>query len=186
MAIAAPLDAQPSSTIDTDGDGLTDLQERLFGTDPLRADTDGDGYADGMEVQNGYSPTGTHRVRLEKRLRIRLASQTLEQMLGGVVIATHQVSTGRKGMKTPTGVFHIRSKNPRAWSRIAKLWMPWWMQFTSVGHGIHELPEWPGGKKEGANHLGTPVSGGCVRVGIGAAKLLYDWAPIGTKIEIVK
>lgn len=45
--------------IDTDVDGLTDREEvKVFGTDPLKADTDGDGYADGAEVKNGYNPMG--------------------------------------------------------------------------------------------------------------------------------
>ncbi|MEW6299733.1 MAG: fibronectin type III domain-containing protein [Thermodesulfobacteriota bacterium] len=37
--------------VDTDGDGLTDRQERdLYKTDPRKADTDGDGLGDGREV----------------------------------------------------------------------------------------------------------------------------------------
>jgi Malectin domain/Bacterial TSP3 repeat len=36
---------------DTDGDGLTDEEERtIYGTDPTRADTDGDGINDGTEI----------------------------------------------------------------------------------------------------------------------------------------
>lgn len=35
--------------IDTDFDGLTDLEERTVGTDPLATDTDGDGYGDALE-----------------------------------------------------------------------------------------------------------------------------------------
>ncbi|WP_156346618.1 hypothetical protein [Verrucomicrobium spinosum] len=39
---------------DTDGDGLTDFDETIFGTNPKHADTDGDGTGDGDEVaQNG-------------------------------------------------------------------------------------------------------------------------------------
>jgi hypothetical protein len=42
---------------DTDGDGLTDSEERLnYGTDPLKVDTDGDGYSDLVEVQNSSNP----------------------------------------------------------------------------------------------------------------------------------
>ncbi len=44
---------------DTDGDGLTDYDEVVvFGTDPKNPDTDGDGYTDGDEVRNGYNPKG--------------------------------------------------------------------------------------------------------------------------------
>ena len=35
--------------IDSDGDGLTDVQEIAFGTDPYNRDTDGDGVWDGMD-----------------------------------------------------------------------------------------------------------------------------------------
>lgn len=50
--------------------------------------------------------------------------------------------------------------------------------------GIHELPVWPDGIKEGENHLGTPVSHGCVRLGVGPAEFLYNWTPIGTPVKI--
>ncbi|MCR4280348.1 MAG: thrombospondin type 3 repeat-containing protein [Candidatus Komeilibacteria bacterium] len=69
------------SNIDSDGDGLTDKQEAVLGTDPyspdsdgdglfdkeevvtyktdpLNPDTDGDGYNDGTEVRAGYDPAG--------------------------------------------------------------------------------------------------------------------------------
>lgn len=48
----APLDISS----DTDRDGLTDLEEMLFGTSPSRPDSDEDGYADAREVANGYDP----------------------------------------------------------------------------------------------------------------------------------
>lgn len=41
---------------DTDGDGLTNVEESLYGTSITVADTDGDGYADGQEVLAGYDP----------------------------------------------------------------------------------------------------------------------------------
>jgi predicted outer membrane repeat protein len=41
---------------DLDGDGLSNLQEMLLGTDAATADTDGDGMSDGWEVLVGLSP----------------------------------------------------------------------------------------------------------------------------------
>jgi len=41
---------------DTDGDGLTDEEEAVLGTDPDEIDTDGDGFEDGEEVLAGTDP----------------------------------------------------------------------------------------------------------------------------------
>lgn len=49
--------------IDTDNDGLSDYEEvKIYGTNPLSADTDGDGFLDGDEVRNGYNPNGPGRL----------------------------------------------------------------------------------------------------------------------------
>lgn len=48
---------------DSDGDGLTDDEEHTrYGSNAYDQDTDGDGFADGVEVQNGYDPTGPGRL----------------------------------------------------------------------------------------------------------------------------
>lgn len=44
---------------DTDGDGLSDRDEvKIYHTDPLKKDTDGDGVSDGDEVKRGDNPNG--------------------------------------------------------------------------------------------------------------------------------
>ena len=103
----------------------------------------------------------------------------------GVPVESYLVSSGKRGMDTPKGEFAIQNKAPRPWSKTYGLYMPYWMAFTADGkYGIHELPEWPGGYKEGANHLGRPVSHGCIRLGVGHAKQVYEWADIGTTLII--
>lgn len=169
---------------DADEDGLTDRFEFLFKTNPRAQDSDGDGYGDGQEITKGYDPLAMQGKTLTKRLLVDLSEQKLFQELGGVVIATHVVSSGKASTPTPVGTYSILNKHQRAWSGSAKLWMPYWMAFRTDGYGFHELPEWPGGKKEGKAHLGTPVSHGCVRIGEGVAKMLYDWTPVGTKVVI--
>ncbi|MDO8240588.1 MAG: hypothetical protein Q7T51_01190 [Candidatus Moranbacteria bacterium] len=42
--------------LDSDQDGLSDEEEKTYGTNPQVADTDGDGYSDGAEIQSGYNP----------------------------------------------------------------------------------------------------------------------------------
>ncbi len=182
-----PLQARAGARLaerDSDGDGLADALEIAFGSNPLDGDTDRDGYQDGTEVKNAYDPVQGDAKPLEKRIRVDLSEQKLYQELNGVVIATHPVSSGKARTPTPVGSYKITTKSPRAWSGSAKLWMPFWMGFKGWTYGIHELPEWPGGKKEGKDHLGTPVSHGCVRVGEGVAQQLYDWTPIGTTVVI--
>ncbi len=47
LAVGCGPEEEP---LDSDGDGLTDEEERELGTDPNSADTDGDGLNDGEEV----------------------------------------------------------------------------------------------------------------------------------------
>ncbi len=47
------------NSVDTDDDGLFDREEvKVYQTDPLNADTDGDGYLDGEEIKAGNNPKG--------------------------------------------------------------------------------------------------------------------------------
>lgn len=51
-----PSGSTGEAAADTDGDGLTNLQEMQLGTNPRLADTDGDGLNDGAEVAAGTNP----------------------------------------------------------------------------------------------------------------------------------
>lgn len=48
--------------VDAEGDMLTDEEEKLFGTDPLKNDTDGDGFDDLAEIMNLYNPAGNGKL----------------------------------------------------------------------------------------------------------------------------
>ncbi len=51
------------NVIDTDNDGLSDYEEIvIYKTNPLNADTDNDTYKDGQEVLGGYNPNGTGKL----------------------------------------------------------------------------------------------------------------------------
>jgi len=47
---------------DSDKDGLTNLQETGYGTNPDMDDTDGDGHSDSEEINNGYNPLGSGKL----------------------------------------------------------------------------------------------------------------------------
>lgn len=48
----------PELSKDSDSDGLTDIEERMYGTDYRNPDTDGDTFLDGNEVFHRYDPMG--------------------------------------------------------------------------------------------------------------------------------
>lgn len=51
-----PIKLQLATGKDADRDGLTDVEEVLYGTDRSKPDTDLDGYLDSEELKSGYSP----------------------------------------------------------------------------------------------------------------------------------
>jgi lipoprotein-anchoring transpeptidase ErfK/SrfK len=51
-------------------------------------------------------------------------------------------------------------------------------------NGIHALPETPGGQRLWGGYLGTPISFGCIVLGTEEARMLYEWARIGTPVSI--
>lgn len=119
-----------------------------------------------------------------KYVDVDLASQKLCRIEGTNIIDCFSISSGKPGMETPTGTYNVTGKNTRQYSSKYGLWMPWWQQFSG-DYGLHELPEtatW----KEVPDHLGTPVSHGCVRLGVGPAQALYEWTEIGTPLYIHK
>ncbi len=169
---------------DVDSDGLNDALEIKFKTNPLNADSDGDGYKDGAEVDFAYNPLSSTTKKLSQKIEINLKNQKMIYYVSGYAWKEFTVSSGRPGMATPKGSFKIVNKITKAWSKTYKLWMPYWMGLNSSGIGIHELPVWPGGYREGENHLGKPVSHGCVRLGVGPAKYIFERVGVGTEVTV--
>jgi lipoprotein-anchoring transpeptidase ErfK/SrfK len=129
-----------------------------------------------------------------KYVEVILSTQQAFAIENNQIVATYRVSTGKWATPTPTGTFTVTGKHPRAFSRSYGLYMPYWQNFTGVTdegeslrageYGLHELPEWPSGYKEGQAHLGTAVSHGCVRFGVGDAAAMYAFTEIGTPVVV--
>jgi len=65
---------------DSDGDGLSDQMEAIWGYDPLNPNTDGDSYLDGQEV-----PTPSYRVMTREDFLTLFRNQAQRPQIGSVV-----------------------------------------------------------------------------------------------------
>ncbi len=120
-----------------------------------------------------------------KFAQVNLGQQKMYLFENRQLVNSFTISSGKVGMETPRGVHSVVNKAVRPYSKLYGLYMPYWNAISSDGkYGIHELPEWPGGYKEGESHLGRPVSHGCIRLGVGAAKYFYEWAPLGMAVVV--
>lgn len=122
-----------------------------------------------------------------KRIEVNLSTQRFYAWQGDRLIYQFPTSTGLPDKATKAGHFKVQSKIPRAYSSIWRLHMPYWLGIYDVGpieNGIHALPIRPDGSVMWAGLLGRRASYGCVVLGTAAARLVYDWAEIGTPVHI--
>jgi hypothetical protein len=122
----------------------------------------------------------------DKLITVSISNQQLDAYQGGVRVFSFIVSTGAGGGTFP-GTYPILDKIPNAYDASESFWMPAWMGIyynAGIEDGIHALPLLPNGQLLWANDLGTPVSYGCIVLGEQEAWLLYNWAEIGTMVQI--
>lgn len=67
-----PVPEEAPLAADADKDGLTDIEEILYTTDPAKSDTDGDGYPDSLELINLYNPTGFAPQKIEETPLVKI------------------------------------------------------------------------------------------------------------------
>jgi LysM repeat protein len=125
-------------------------------------------------------------VSAEKRILVDISEQHLYAYEGEVLIYSFVASTGISG-GTRTGTFRVLDKYPNAYASTWNLQMPHWLGVYWSGtleNGIHALPILANGQRLWAGYLGTPVSYGCIILGVQEAQMLYEWAEIGTPVVI--
>jgi len=121
-----------------------------------------------------------------KYILVDLSEQHMYVYEGDSLIYSFVASTGLNNA-TATGNFAVQSKIPNAYGSTWNIWMPYWLGIYWAGgleNGIHALPILPNGATLWEGFLGRPISYGCVVLGSYEASLLYDWAEIGTPVEI--
>lgn len=124
----------------------------------------------------------------EKRVVIDRSDQTMKIYLGDMLVREFRVSTGAADTPTPIGEFSISLKQEvRVGSKPPHYIMPKFQWFKAGGYGIHALPQLKGNNwfwEEALDHIGIPVSHGCVRVLPADADWLFSFTDIGTKVIV--
>ena len=97
-------------------------------------------------------------------------------------------ATGIEESPTIPGTYQILTKDEEAYASIWDLWMPHFMGFYRTApdftNGIHGLPTLSSGRQLWAGYLGSPVSYGCVVLGLEEAQALFDWAELGALVVV--
>jgi lipoprotein-anchoring transpeptidase ErfK/SrfK len=119
-----------------------------------------------------------------RRIDVDLTTQHLTAYEGSTPVYTAPVATGKNGFETPTGTFAIYSRAPMetmTGSAGGETWyvpdIPW-VQYVVGGvalHGTYWHDQWG---------TGFRLSHGCINLNIDDAQWLYEWADIGTPVEI--
>jgi LysM repeat protein len=171
------------------GDTLSQIAQRFGTTAAALARLNGIAnpstiYAGQVLRLSGGAPVSTGGA---KRILINLSEQHLYAYEGDRLIYSFVVSSGAAPTYTRTGEFRVQSKIPNAYGAAWGFQMPYWLGIYwsgSTENGIHALPILSNGQTLWAGYLGRPVSYGCIVVGTYEAKLLYEWAGIGTPVSI--
>ena len=163
-----PVDTAVPSTMETAGTVVMELLD------------------DGAPASNAQGPLNVPSYSGGKYILVDISEQHMYVYEGDALIYSFIASTGING-GTRAGTFAVQSKIPNAYGSTWNIWMPNWLGIYWSGgleNGIHALPILPNGATLWEGYLGRPVSYGCVVLGTYEAQLLYDWAEIGTPVQI--
>jgi lipoprotein-anchoring transpeptidase ErfK/SrfK len=169
------------TTIPTETPGVMDLQVLADTPTPLPLPTDVPAAAPlAQSFQSAAVYSGA------KYILVDISEQHMYVYEGDTLVYSFVASTGMNNA-TRVGTFAVQSKIPNAYGSTWDIWMPHWLGIYWSGgleNGIHALPILSNGATLWAGFLGRPISYGCVVLGSYEASLLYDWADMGTPVEI--
>ncbi len=135
-------------------------------------------------VETGFKTEYVKTDQSGKWLEVDLSSQTVNMWIGSQKLQSFLVSTGLTG-PTPPGTYHVwhktavqdmvgGSRKNGTYYNLKNV--HWNTYFTYSGIAFHEA-YWH-------NNFGHPMSHGCVNMRLNDAKIIYDFAPIGTKVVV--
>lgn len=135
-----------------------------------------------------------------KRIIVDLEAQHLIAFENSEVRFSWPISSGVSNAYTAPGIYQILSHKPMAYGSSNILcsnagiqcgqWeMSWFMGIYEIRpglvNGFHGKVLLPNGNYLGDGMIGSPVTFGCIMSGENEAQLLYEWAEIGTVVEII-
>lgn len=143
-------------------------------------------FAGRIVTDNGAQSKSSTTPATSKRIIVDLSDHMIYAYDGENNFLTTKVATGVQFAPTPTGTFTIYKKTPSRYMQgplpgvtdvpFDLPGTPWNMYFTQGGAVIHGS-YWH-------DRYGTEQSSGCVNLPPELAKMLYDWAPLGTTVTI--
>ena len=134
------------------------------------------------------APSAPAATGASKRIVVDLSAQRMYVYQNGQMIWNWVVSTGRPGQETAVGHYKVLNRIPNAYASTWGLQMPYWLGIYWAGrlqNGIHALPIQANGTVLWDGYLGQRVSFGCIILSTQNAATLYNWAPVGTPVDIV-
>ncbi|KVN71333.1 hypothetical protein WM03_23510 [Burkholderia ubonensis] len=122
-----------------------------------------------------------------KRIVVDLSNQRVEAFEGAARVFRFDCVTGDSEHPTDRGAFRIMRKYPTYRSRAYDVQMDYAMFFTGDGKALHQYHgPMPLSLVRMARNTVSDWFGshGCVRLAEADAKRLYDWAPMGTVVQV--
>ena len=130
-------------------------------------------------------PTGTGH---DKRIVFSQSRQRVWLVSGGRhVVRTYLVSGSLTDNLHP-GTYSVYSRSEQAWGIDDSGTMRYFVRFTQgdagAAIGFHDIPIDEGKRVQTTAQLGTPQSHGCIRQLRADAVALWDFAPVGTEVDV--
>lgn len=133
-----------------------------------------------MTFASGYAGADGHKI-----IVVNTDTQTLSAWEDDDLVYEFHVVTGRPGKETTAGTFYTSRKYKDYTSRTYGVEMPYTMFFTVDGKAIHGTQMALVRSFMHAYLTESVGSQGCVGLANDEAAVLFDWAPSGTRIDVV-
>ncbi len=124
---------------------------------------------------------GSNENKPEKMIIADLLNMRISLVSSSSIETLPIITKGKPGSyyETPVGEYEAGLKNPKHWSTLGEVYMPYSVQFYA-NFFIHGIPYHTDGTK-----VSSTYSGGCIRLADEDAKKVYDFATPKMKILVI-